>query len=515
MTAPVLMLLAPLLSVTFGYEPSSDAEVGYDYIVQVEPAMVEQMQRGNADTIEVNIPAEVNPIRRIRVVVGTEQLPKKLRPGAAFHTTFRPDLDSASIGLLAQTGPAGGYGRNADGFNGATTRSTTTNTAETAPFSIPPINTNPNTTTNNYSQDLRNSLESGFQAAETGLNNTTNAVRGTLNNVGSAGQGVVDNVRTTVSDVIAPPDTRTYNPQNTPLENTSNRLQQEFRSTTDAMRNSIDRAMQGNTQQPTNATANPNMANVDMSNLRPGETSLLNGVNPNANMGAANTAAPTSQAQAQYLTNQLIENQNELNRLRNQLQQSEQARRAAEASSSATLTPTNFPMQNVPDRTASNAVTPLGDRSYLTGNGNGIGNGNTSANTQLTNTANTNNNQANAAADNTNAPNAGNSTENSNFKLPPIEPAGTTTVNRVDADGADRGYDWAPNGGNSTVDNNDSSDEETTQTSGVPGAAIAWAFAIGLGVVNMFQWLNLVDMRNKYRVALRRNSPNFSRSMAA
>ena len=43
----------------------------------------------------------------------------------------------------------------------------------------------------------------------------------------------------------------------------------------------------------------------------------------------------------------------------------------------------------------------------------------------------------------------------------------------------------------------------------MPFWVLGCAVAIGSVVGNMYQWLNIVDLRNKYRVALRRTSPSF------
>ena len=168
MPTPALFLLVPLLGVTFGYEPSPDSAVGYDYTVQIEPEMLDRLQQEGAEAIEANLPPEVNPIRRIRVVVGRDSLPKKLRrpslsadsrpvKRATFRPdTFRPDIDATGrpdIGLLAQTGPAGGFGRSSLGFSGTTpTRTTPTRTTGVQPYTpppatatIPPIGTRPYT----------------------------------------------------------------------------------------------------------------------------------------------------------------------------------------------------------------------------------------------------------------------------------------------------------------------------------------------------------------------------------
>src|SRR5690606_14593456 len=106
--------------------------VGYDYIVQVEPEMLEAMERGELPPIEANLPPEVTPVRRVRIVVGKGELPKKLRPPVG-RTTMRPAIDSDSAAtLLAQTGPAGVYGRTPTGFQNAPAGATSNSAATPA-----------------------------------------------------------------------------------------------------------------------------------------------------------------------------------------------------------------------------------------------------------------------------------------------------------------------------------------------------------------------------------------------
>ena len=57
--------------------------------------------------------------------------------------------------------------------------------------------------------------------------------------------------------------------------------------------------------------------------------------------------------------------------------------------------------------------------------------------------------------------------------------------------------------------------DNSPQPSSTPVWLLGWTIAVGSVCGNLFQWLNIVDLRNKYRVALRRSSPNFARSMAA
>lgn len=534
MTSPALLMLVPLLGVSFGYEPSTDAEEGYDYTVQVEPELLEQLRKGHADTIEANIPPEVTPIRRIRIVVGAGELPKKLRPGTSARATYRQDLDPASqpsVDLLAQTGPAGGFGRSATGFNGTATRGTTpqsTNTPATVPAIGTQYNTQPPATTNN-AYDMRGQLDAGFQAAENTLTNTRDAMRSGVNNIGSTGQQFIDNTRQTLADVMAPPENRSHNPQNTPLENVGNRLQNEFQNTTDAMRDAYDRTATNardafssdryNLPADSFNATSPNTPQWSTNNLggdplRTAERSVL------INSGGANNNAssPNSQSESQQ---EFWLRQRELQAAAEQAARERAQREQQLASATAQTAPSNgnggpqFPMEPVPSRDVANidfsnpaqpnVVTQMVDRSARNSADNrqalpdntpgitAIGNSVPSAGDPFA--RNPGVGLGDSATDL--FPTLGQASAANNL-------AASQTVSRPDI-----GF-GATEGSNSTGDK-----QPEAAGAGLPGAVWAWAIALGLGVANLFQWLNIVDMRNKYRVALRRNSPNFARSMAA
>ena len=62
--------------VNFGWQPASNDPAGYEYTVQVEPELLEKLQRGEAVPIESNVPPEVTPIRKVRIVAGNAELPR-------------------------------------------------------------------------------------------------------------------------------------------------------------------------------------------------------------------------------------------------------------------------------------------------------------------------------------------------------------------------------------------------------------------------------------------------------
>lgn len=85
MDAATLLLIMAIAGVNFGWQPAPDGAPGYEYIVQVEPELVDAVKRGDSIPIESNIPQEVTPIRKVRVVVGRGELPREpLRHTANF-----------------------------------------------------------------------------------------------------------------------------------------------------------------------------------------------------------------------------------------------------------------------------------------------------------------------------------------------------------------------------------------------------------------------------------------------
>jgi hypothetical protein len=85
MDAAMLLLALAIAGVNFGWQAAPDGSAGYEYIVQVEPELVDAMQRGDSIPIESNIPPDVGPIRKVRIVVGRGELPREpLRHTANF-----------------------------------------------------------------------------------------------------------------------------------------------------------------------------------------------------------------------------------------------------------------------------------------------------------------------------------------------------------------------------------------------------------------------------------------------
>lgn len=534
MTTHAAVLLAALWSVTFGYEPSSDADEGYDYIVQVEPELLEAMERGDTSAIEANLPAEVTPVRRIRIVVGNDELPRKLRQPVARATprvANRPDIDGGAVApLFAQTGPAGGYGRSATGFNnapagGAVTPSITANTSTTAapattvpapqyrPFSYstptPTTNTPPSTGV-------------GVPAVGDRLEQARDVLRETTNNIGQAGQQVIDNTRRTVSDVIAPPDNSGFNPQANPLNNVADRLQNEVRNTSDAVRDSWERANNNLANNTPPAVGAPPAGNAN-AQVRPFDT-WGNPTNSAAGVPATNTTSAPNYRNDRYAQEQSVLAGNQGNQPGNTQQQAP----LLEPPSTNNAHPNNTqpanssqPSRNVVELDAW-AQRANGQQPGATNNGNvavDLNRGFQSAsqgnnvypgsgdswrnNSTPVNTTSTNSQWPVVTA----APPAANT---GSLSVPPA----ATSPTGVPEDSAQTAINNFGNAGNAQTGQN--LGQQPAQQTAHPGLyVLAWAIAIGSVGANLFQWGSIVDLRNKYRVALRRNSPGFGRSMAA
>ena len=95
MIANALVIIAAVYGVDVGWQPTGDGQL--EYIIQIEPQLLEAMREGQAITSE--IPPEVRGVRRYRIVVGNDELPRiGLAPDAAqVPLPFEPDDESMSI----------------------------------------------------------------------------------------------------------------------------------------------------------------------------------------------------------------------------------------------------------------------------------------------------------------------------------------------------------------------------------------------------------------------------------
>jgi hypothetical protein len=77
MDIATVALVVAALGVNFGWQPSAEDPQAYEVLMQVEPELVDEMADGRQIPLESHVPASVAPIRNIRVVVGTEELPRQ------------------------------------------------------------------------------------------------------------------------------------------------------------------------------------------------------------------------------------------------------------------------------------------------------------------------------------------------------------------------------------------------------------------------------------------------------
>jgi len=106
MFANALVVAAALYGVDYGWQPIDEG--GLEYIIQVEPQLLEAMRGGEA--ITSTIPPELRDVRRYRIVVGNAELPRSDLPPIEEETEaaqtprrFEQDGESALIEQAAGT----------------------------------------------------------------------------------------------------------------------------------------------------------------------------------------------------------------------------------------------------------------------------------------------------------------------------------------------------------------------------------------------------------------------------
>ncbi len=76
MDSALVCLVLLTSGMNFGWQPVTGDPAGYEYVVQVEPELLDKLNRGESVPIESNVPSEVTPIRKVRIVVGSGELPR-------------------------------------------------------------------------------------------------------------------------------------------------------------------------------------------------------------------------------------------------------------------------------------------------------------------------------------------------------------------------------------------------------------------------------------------------------
>jgi hypothetical protein len=87
MDAASILLILAAAGVNYGWQPAENSAEGYDYVVQIEPELLDVLQRGEAVPIESHVPPEVTPIRKVSIVVGRGDVARTSRD-AVNHTAY-------------------------------------------------------------------------------------------------------------------------------------------------------------------------------------------------------------------------------------------------------------------------------------------------------------------------------------------------------------------------------------------------------------------------------------------
>ncbi|QEG35303.1 hypothetical protein [Bythopirellula goksoeyrii] len=77
MVAGLGLLLASGLGIVCGWQPMPDGDASYECVIQLEPELVGTLKDGGSIPLSVDIPEHVRPIKRVRIIVGSGQVPQQ------------------------------------------------------------------------------------------------------------------------------------------------------------------------------------------------------------------------------------------------------------------------------------------------------------------------------------------------------------------------------------------------------------------------------------------------------
>lgn len=77
MQSALLFLVFSSVGVMFGWQPMPDGSPQYEYVVQLEPELVATMHAGTTIPISSEVPDDIRPIARIRILMGSGELPRE------------------------------------------------------------------------------------------------------------------------------------------------------------------------------------------------------------------------------------------------------------------------------------------------------------------------------------------------------------------------------------------------------------------------------------------------------
>ncbi len=94
----IKLVLVSSMSVMFGWQPMPDGSPRLEYLVQIEPELAATLKEGQSIPIVSDIPDGIGPIGRVRIVVGSDDLPRQ-----KLVTNFKPWPKTLSRDGLIET----------------------------------------------------------------------------------------------------------------------------------------------------------------------------------------------------------------------------------------------------------------------------------------------------------------------------------------------------------------------------------------------------------------------------
>jgi hypothetical protein len=81
----IKVCFASVMGIVCGWQPMPDGSQSYECVVQLEPALIDALRRGDSIPLAVDVPENIRPIGRIRLTVGSGELPQ-----VALAAKFKP-----------------------------------------------------------------------------------------------------------------------------------------------------------------------------------------------------------------------------------------------------------------------------------------------------------------------------------------------------------------------------------------------------------------------------------------
>lgn len=213
MVAALVLLVATGMDVVCGWQPMPDGSASYECVVQLEPELVNALQRGDAIPISVEVPAHVQPVSRIRITVGRGPVVQQQLAAQSPNRT-EPEGKKSRTGLVE-------------------TQFTT-----------------PNVAGNRYAN--QQAMSQPVLPPEDTISNAQNAFARSLQNGGRA----IQDAMAQVSDDVLPPDAGSR--LSSAVERTGQPLGNELRNVADTTRENFQQLVTGrgaNARQPSASTA--------------------------------------------------------------------------------------------------------------------------------------------------------------------------------------------------------------------------------------------------------------------